>query len=59
MIWFLFLWVKDSTSAMYISPSMLMDLDFLANTMGTPNSLATKQAMPMPEASMVSTLVMG
>ena len=34
-------------------------MDFLANTTGTLNSLATMAAMPMPLASMVSTLLMG
>ena len=36
---------------------IMADLDFLAKTRGTPNSLATKAAMPMPDASMVITLV--
>ena len=36
-----------------------MLMDFLANTTGTLNSLATTAAMPMPLASMVSTLLMG
>ncbi len=34
-------------------------MDFLANTTGTLNSLATTAAMPMPLASMVSNLVDG
>ena len=37
----------------------LMLMDFLANTTGTLSSLATMAAMPMPLASMVSTLLMG
>ena len=39
------LWVKDSTSATYISPSMLMLLDFLAKTTGAWKCLAVIQAM--------------
>ena len=35
-----------------------MDSAFLANTTGTPKCWAATAAIPMPEASMVSTLVM-
>lgn len=55
--WFLFLCVKDSTSAVYISPSRLMLLDFFAKTTGTPNSIATTAAIPIQEASMVRILL--
>lgn len=35
----------------------LMDLDFLANTMGTSNSLVTQAAMSIPDDSIVITLM--
>ena len=57
MTWFLHLCVKDSTSATYISPSILILLDFLANTTGTLKYFATTHAIPIPEASIVTILL--
>ena len=44
---------------MYISPSMLILLVFLANTTGASKYFATIQAIPMPDASIVKILLIG
>ena len=54
-----FLWVKDSTLVVYISPSRFTLCAFLAKTTGTSKYCAAIQAIPIPDASIVRILVIG
>ena len=54
--WFFRLWVYDITSVANISLSILLPADFFAKTTGTPKYTAVRQAMPIPDASIVRIL---
>ena len=49
--------MKDSTLLVYTAPAIFLDLLFLAKTTGTSKNSATMQAIPIPEASIVSIFV--